>query len=70
MVEKGFVDCWRRKNNENYEWSYSLGSKKSQPDHFFITPSIEDKIIDVKYEHEVRINGISDYSKMIGEFEL
>jgi exonuclease III len=70
LVEKGFVDCWRRISKENYEWSYSLGNRKSQPDHFFTTPSIENKIVDIRYDHEVRINGISDHSKMIGEFEL
>ena len=70
LVAKGFVDCWRRISNKNIEWSYSLGNKKSQPDHFFITSSIENKIVDIKYDHEVRINRISDHSKMIGEFNL
>ncbi|MBW9153940.1 endonuclease/exonuclease/phosphatase family protein [Clostridium estertheticum] len=70
MVKIGFVDCWRRTSSENYEWSYSLGNKKSQPDHFFITPLLENKIVDIKYDHEVRINRISDHSKMIGEFNL
>ena len=70
LVKKGFVDCWRRISKKNYEWSYSLGNRKSQPDHFFATPSIENKIVDIKYDHEVRINGISDHSKMIGEFDL
>ena len=70
LVEKGFVDCWRRISKKNYEWSYSLGNRKSQPDHFFTTPSIENKILDIRYDHDVRINRISDHSKMIGEFNI
>lgn len=66
MEESGFTEVWRRRNPDAREFTWtSPRGNGFRLDHAFASPSLEARIIDVRYSHAERIDRISDHSAMI-----
>ncbi len=67
LLRDGWVDAWhsRNKNKREYTWISTKQKNGFRYDHALASPSFNDSITSVKYNHEVRINGVSDHSMLI-----
>lgn len=67
LLEQGWIDSWRSRNPEAREFTwYSRGYNNGfRLDHALVTPSVNDRIVDVRYSHYEREAGVSDHSMMI-----
>lgn len=71
LLDKGWIDAWRSRNPEVREFSwYSKGYNNGfRLDHTFVTPSLDARIKDVRYEHKERERKVSDHSIMLVDFD-
>lgn len=66
MEEKGFIEVWRQRNPEAREFTWlSPRGNGFRLDHAFASASLNERIIDVAYSHDERLQRISDHSAMI-----
>jgi exonuclease III len=66
IVEKGYVDIWRRKSNPAC-WSFQSKTGKSQPDHALCSENIYHEGCNIKYDLQPIEANISDHGIMILE---
>lgn len=67
MLRKGWVDSWRSRNQKQREYTWISARKGNgfRYDHALATPDLNQDIVDVAYQHEVREQGISDHSALL-----
>ena len=67
LLELGWIDSWRSRNPEAREFTwYSRGYNNGfRLDHALVTPSVNERVKAVRYSHEEREAGVTDYSMMI-----
>ncbi len=72
LLQKGWVDAWRSRNKNKREFTWISTKQKNgfRYDHALASPSFDREIKAVRYDHEVRLKGVSDHSLMIVESEL
>ena len=73
MFEKsGVFDVWRTRNPERreYTWFPPRGKTGFRLDHFFATGKIVNNVSECFYDHDVRLNKLSDHSAMLLQFNL
>ena len=72
LLRDGWVDAWRSRNKDKREFTWISTKQKNgfRYDHALVSPELNQQITSIQYNHEVRLNGISDHSLLIVEFEL
>jgi exonuclease III len=72
LLRDGWVDAWRSRNKEKREFTWISTKQKNgfRYDHALASKSVNNVITEVKYDHDVRLNGISDHSLLILEADL
>lgn len=67
LLRNGWVDAWRsrNKNKREFTWISTKQQNGFRYDHALVSPKLNKLIKDVKYNHQVRLNKISDHSLMI-----
>lgn len=67
LLSMGWIDPWRKRNPDarQFTW-YSKGYHNGfRLDHALVSPSMNEKVLEVRYSHSERESGISDHSLMI-----
>ncbi len=69
LLRDGWVDAWRsrHKNKQEFTWISTKQKNGFRYDHALVSASLDEKTIRVTYNHEVRLNGISDHSYIVLE---
>jgi exodeoxyribonuclease III len=69
MLSSGWTDCWRTRNGDarEYTWISSVKKHGFRYDQALASKSFDQKITACFYDHDVRLNGLSDHSAMIVE---
>ncbi|MEE9310036.1 MAG: endonuclease/exonuclease/phosphatase family protein [Cocleimonas sp.] len=72
LLRDGWVDAWRSRNKDKREFTWVSTKQKNgfRYDHALATSSLNNKIKEIRYNHDVRLEGISDHSLMTIEFDL
>ncbi len=72
LLRNGWVDAWRSRNKDKREFTWISTKQKNgfRYDHALVSPELNQNITSIQYNHEVRLNGVSDHSLLIVEFEL
>jgi len=72
LLRDGWVDTWRSRNPKAKEYTWISTKQKNgfRYDHALASASLNIKTTDVKYNHDVRLSGVSDHSYMVIEFNL
>jgi len=72
LLRNGWVDAWRSRNKDKREFTWISTKQKNgfRYDHALVSPMLNQNITSIQYNHEVRLNGVSDHSLLIVEFEL
>ena len=67
LMAQGWVDAWRCRNLDSKEFSwFSRGWNNGfRLDHALVSPSLDDKITNVRYNHSEREAGVTDHSLML-----
>lgn len=61
----GFRDLWRDRNPDKREFSwYSTRGNGFRIDHAFLSPRLVKRVLDIRYEHDARVAGVSDHSML------
>lgn len=70
-LSAGWIDVWRHQHPDGREFTwYSHKKNGFRLDHCLISPPLINHVRSAKYRHDVRIDGLSDHSMMIVEFEF
>ena len=71
LMRDGWVDAWRSRNPKAREYTWISTKQKNgfRYDHALASASFDTLITSVRYNHEVRLAGISDHSYMMIETE-
>jgi exonuclease III len=72
LLRDGWVDAWRSRNKDKREYTWISTKQKNgfRYDHALVSEKLNKAIIDIRYDHEVRLSKISDHSFMVIEFDL
>lgn len=72
LLEQGGIDAWRTRNPEAREFTwFSRGYNNGfRLDHALVSPSLDQKIKDVRYSHTEREEGVTDHSVMVMDLVL
>lgn len=66
LERRGWIDAWRRIHGDKREFSwFSSVGNGFRVDHVFASPSMNERILDVRYSHSEREERLSDHSAMI-----
>jgi len=66
METLGFTDVWRRRNPDAREFTWiSNHGNGFRFDHAFASAALAERIVDVRYVHDDRAQGLSDHSALI-----
>ena len=70
LEQAGHIDAWREINGDKREYTwFSNGGNGFRIDHAFVTPSLSNKLINVRYLHDLRVNRVSDHSGLFVEIK-
>ena len=71
LLRDGWIDSWRsrNKNRREFSWVSTKHQNGFRYDHALASPSLNDKIKTVKYNHQVRLDGLSDHSMLLVEIK-
>jgi len=66
MLIQGWVDAWRSRHGDAVEFTWVSAKRKNgfRYDHALATPALDDRISEVSYDHEPRLDGVSDHSSL------
>ncbi len=69
LLRDGWVDAWRTRNLKKREYTWISTKQKNgfRYDHALASPVFNEAIKEVRYNHEVRLNGVSDHSCLLVE---
>ena len=72
LLRNGWVDAWRSRNPKKREFTWISTKQKNgfRYDHALASSILNEKISATKYNHEVRLNGISDHSYLLVDIDL
>ena len=72
LLRDGWVDAWRSRNKDEREFTWISTKQKNgfRYDHALVSSCLNNKISDMRYNHEVRLNKLSDHSYLIVEMDL
>ena len=72
LLRDGWIDAWRSRNKDKREFTWISTKQKNgfRYDHALVSKSINEKILEIRYNHEVRSQGISDHSFMVLKIDL
>jgi len=67
LLTDGWIDAWRSRNKKKREFTWISTKQQNgfRYDHALVSPSFDRRTQEVRYDHQVRLNGISDHSLMI-----
>jgi len=71
LLSQGWTDAWRSRNPEirEYTWVSSRSGNGFRYDHALVTAGLDQRICDIKYDHEPREAGFSDHSLLLVDIE-
>ncbi len=69
LLRDGWIDAWRSRNKNKREFTWISTKQKNgfRYDHALVSEVFNASIDLLKYDHEVRLNGISDHSLLMVE---
>ncbi len=72
LLRDGWVDAWRSRNKNKREFTWISTKQKNgfRYDHALASASFNAAIKEVRYNHDVRLDGLSDHSLLIVDAEL
>lgn len=72
LLRDGWIDAWRSRNKDKKEFTWISTKQKNgfRYDHAIASGSLDSKISDVRYNHDVREKGVSDHSYLTLEIDL
>ncbi|MEE9327825.1 MAG: endonuclease/exonuclease/phosphatase family protein [Cocleimonas sp.] len=72
LLRDGWVDAWRsrNKNKREYTWISTKQKNGFRYDHALASVELDNKIKAINYNHNVRLNGISDHSLITVAIDL
>ena len=71
LIDKGYVDTYRHCNNEKQEYSWVGRTNDGyRYDYGFVSADLKTSILDCRYLHETRKNGLTDHSGIVIELEI
>ncbi|MGE0415996.1 MAG: endonuclease/exonuclease/phosphatase family protein, partial [Acetobacteraceae bacterium] len=72
ITTSGYVDLWRVRHPEHreYSWFSPQGQNGFRLDHAFGTEALSQQVLDCRYDHNVRNEGLSDHSALIVDVDL
>ena len=72
LLSDGWVDAWRSRNKSKREFTWISTKQKNgfRYDHALVSSCLDDKISDISYNHDVRLNKLSDHSYLIVDISL
>ncbi len=72
LLRDGWVDAWRSRNPEKREYTWISSKQKNgfRYDHALASSELDQKIRQIYYNHDVRMNTISDHSLLIVDIDL
>lgn len=71
LINKGYIDTYRYCNNEKQEYSWVGRTNDGyRYDYGFVSTNLKNNIIDCRYLHETRKNGLTDHSGIVIELEI
>ncbi len=67
LLRNGWIDAWRsrNKNKREFTWISTKQHNGFRYDHALVTEGFNSKIIDIRYDHEVRLDKLSDHSLLL-----
>lgn len=71
LIDKGYIDTYRHCNNEKQEYSWVGRTNDGyRYDYGFVSADLKTNILDCRYLHETRKNGLTDHSGIVIELEI
>ena len=72
LFRDGWIDAWRSRNKDKKEFTWISTKQKNgfRYDHALTSPILDTKVTKIQYNHEVRLQEISDHSYMVVELDL
>lgn len=72
LLRDGWVDAWRSRNDKKREFTWISTKQKNgfRYDHALASKSLNKAVTKIKYDHKVRLEGVSDHSMLIVELDL
>lgn len=69
LLKNGWIDVWRSRNKTKREFTWISSKQKNgfRYDNALVSDSLNALITTIKYNHNVRLNGISDHSLLMIE---
>lgn len=67
LLRDGWVDAWRSRNlkKKEFTWISSKQQNGFRYDHALISSDFDQNISNIRYQHEVRLVGVSDHSMLL-----
>ncbi len=72
LLRDGWIDAWRSRNPKKREFTWVSTKQKNgfRYDHALASTRFNDAITEIRYDHEVRLNKVSDHSLLIVDVDL
>ena len=72
LLRDGWVDAWRSRNDKKREFTWISTKQKNgfRYDHALASKILNKAVTKIKYDHKVRLEGVSDHSMLIVELDL
>ena len=72
LLRDGWVDAWRSRNPKKREYTWISSKQKNgfRYDHALASSKLDQKIRQIRYNHDVRINALSDHSLLLVDIDL
>jgi len=72
LLHSGWIDSWRSRNNDarEYTWFSTQRSNGFRYDHALLSSRLDQTVVDIHYDHDVRIRKISDHSLLVLDLNL
>lgn len=67
LLRDGWVDAWRSRNQKKREFTWISTKQQNgfRYDHALVSADVDQKISNIRYQHDVRLARISDHSMML-----
>ena len=76
LADAGLVDLWRRQHGDSREHTWFSHLSGGRPgrgfriDHAFASRTLAERVTACRYDHEVRVRGLSDHSLLVVDLAL
>ena len=67
LLQDGWVDAWRSRNKKKREFTWISTKQQNgfRYDHALVSKALNQKISEIRYQHKVRLAGVSDHSMLV-----